>query len=148
MKLHSTPYRWHWRTVWKNIAHWGWNIRNGISNLFTFFETVWWFRSWDWTGTVELLRVSAKQMLIAQTIGSHHSGAEREAKHLRVVIALCDRMLADEYFQKAGYLEDHEEWKKLSDFERCRIAKHSEYMSRQDAAYLGKMLRFIQYWWD
>jgi hypothetical protein len=146
MKLVSNPYRWLWRTAWKNVDHWFWDIRNGVRNLLTFFEAVWWFRSWDWTGMATLLKVSAQQMLVAQTVGSHHSGAEREAKRLRVVIALCDRMLADEYFQKAGY--DPETWCKLPDHECRRIAKHSEYMSRQDAAHLGKTLRFIQYWWD
>jgi hypothetical protein len=145
LKLVSTPYRWLWPTFWKNISHWGWDIRNGIRNIPIFFSAVWWFREWDWTGTVELLRVSAKRMLIAQEIG-RHQGSEREAQRLRVVVALCDRLLADKYFAVAGH--DRMTWKSLSDFERTKICKHASYMKSQDAAYLGKMLRFIQHWWE
>lgn len=144
MKLVSTPYRWLPSTVWKNVAHWGWDIRTGLRNIPKFFSAVWGFRSWDWTGMVELLQISAREMRKAQEEGIH-VGDARESRRLRMVEELCRRLLEDSYFTKAGY--DPETWQDLPDHECRRIAEHSGYMEKQDARYLGSLLRFVQHWW-
>ena len=145
MKLVSFPYRWMPRTFFTNISHIYWDFKNGILNLFTFFEAVWWFRSWDWTGLVELIEVSAREMRFAQEHGIH-TNSDRYAKQLKIVEALCKRLRADEYFENAGYQQEH--WNSLPEHRCSQIAKHSVYMAAQDAAYLGRMLRFVQCWWE
>jgi hypothetical protein len=145
MKLFRFPYRWLPRTVWTNITHPYYDIKNGLQNLGTFFEAVWWFRSWDWTGMVQLLEVSAREMRKQQELGIH-VGDDKQARRLLVVETLCRRLRADNYFENAGY--DSEQWENVPDFERSRIAKHSGYMPQQDARYLGQMLRFLQHWWS
>ena len=144
MKLFHFPYRWLPRTLWANITHPYYDIKNGIHNIFTFFEAIWWFHSWDWTGMIYLLEVSAHEMRLSQSLGIH-VGAEREAKRLLIVETLCKRLREDEYFTQAGHCQ--ETWDSLPNHERTHIAKHSEYMAKQDTLYLGKMIKFVQHWW-
>jgi len=145
VRLVSTPYRWLWRTWRTNLVHWFWDVRNGVNNLFIFFEAVWWFRSWDWSGLAELIEVAAKQMRRAQENGCH-TGSERYAKQLLVVQNLCRRLREDNYFENAGY--NDKTWKQMPEFRTRQIARHSTYMSQQDALYLGKMFKFLQCWWE
>lgn len=147
MKLISFPYRWLLRTVFKNIGHIYWDLKNGIGNLVTFFEAVWWFRSWDWTGMVSLLEVSAREMRGSIEVNTvKHVRWERDARQLLIVESLCKRLRDDDYFRRAGY--NRKTWKTVPDFERTRIAQHSGYMAQQDAVYLGKILKNVQHWWN
>jgi hypothetical protein len=145
MKLFCFPYRWRLRTIWTNITHPYYDLKNGILNLITFFEAVWWFHSWDEDGMLHLLEISAREMRKQQELGIH-VGDEKQARRLLIVETLCKRLRADRYFENAGY--DNKRWKEVPDFERSRIAKHAGYMPTQDARYLGQMLRFVQHWWS
>ena len=145
MQIIVSPYRWTFRTFWKNFTSWGWDIRNGVRNLCTFFEAVWWFRSWDWSGMVHLLEVSARELHKDQMLG-RHVGSEKEARRLLVVAELCTRLRDDSYFEQAGY--NPKTWKTLPDSCKKRAIKHSAYMAGHDAEYLGRMLRFVHHWWS
>lgn len=135
MKLVSFPYCWRWGTIWKNISHVYWDLKNGLRNIPLFFEAVWWFRAWDWTGMVELLEISAREMRDVQTTG-RHTGSERSAKQLMVIQNLCRRLREENYFDMHG--DEHDRtW-----------AERVSYSGKNDAEYLGRMMRFVQYWWE
>lgn len=135
MKIIEFPYRWLPRTVFSNLGHIYWDLKNGIGNLIVFFEAVWWFRSWDWTGLVGLIEVSAREMrgsIEANTV--KHVRWEKDARQLLILEELCKRLRDDNYFHNAGY--DPKTWERRPDFECRKIAEHASYMSSQDAVYL------------
>jgi len=76
----------------------------------------------------------------------HLVRADRTGQQLAVVSQLCQRLNADEYFDKAGY--DPETWRNRPDYDRHKIATHAGYMEKQDAEYLGRMFRYVGHWWD
>ena len=132
-----------WRHPWKNLNSWYWDIKRGVRNLFIFFDAVWWFHSFDYTGMLRLLEVSAHQMRLSLKA---HVGAEKDIKQLIIVETLARRLREDDYFANAGY--DSKKWNTFSDEEHCRISNHASYMSKQDAEFLGHTMRFVQHWWD
>lgn len=145
MKLVSTPYRWRWRTWYKNLNHWYWDIRTGIRNVYRFFPEVWWHRSFDSDGMLAFIEKSAT--LLEKTIENGHlANGERYAKQLMQVRVLCRRLRADDYFRNAGY--DPYIWESIPGYRATQIAQHSHYMAKQDAERLGKMFKFVQHWWD
>lgn len=141
MRLVSTPYRWLPRTFWKNIDHWFWDIRTGIRNLWIFFEAVWWFRSFDSSGLLELMQIATRKMADCQKRG-YHVGADKYARQLTVASELCRRLRADTYFEMSGYREC------MTDFEKGVTFKRADEVAKNDAVYLGKLFRFVQHWWD
>src|SRR6185437_7113622 len=90
MKLVSTPYRWLWRTWYKNLDHWYWDIKTGIRNLFRFFPEVWWHRDFDYSGMLAFLEKSAS-LLEKSIANGHHLHRERYARQLLQVRVLCRR---------------------------------------------------------
>ena len=146
MSLVSTPYRWFWRTWYKNAAHWVWDIRNGLRNIPIFFEAVWWFRAWDYNGLLGLIETAAKEMARGHKEYGHTVNSEKTVRQLTIVFELCRRLREDNYFENAGYQSD--KWKDLPDYQRTQIVKHSAAVAKNDAIYLGKQFKFVQHWWD
>lgn len=147
MRLVSTPYRWLPRTVWKNLDHWFYDIRNGLSNIPLFFEAVWHFRSWDSDGLLEIIQVATKEMSRCHKEFGHCMNSEKTAKQLIAASELCRRLREDNYFENAGYRQG-ESWDNLPEYQKTQIARHSALVSKNDAIYLGKLFRFVQGWWD
>lgn len=141
MSLVSTPYRWLPRTFLKNLSHWYWDIRTGVRNLWIFFEAVWWFRSFDCTGLLGLMEVAAKRMAVCQQNG-YHVGKDKYARQLRVLAELCRRLRKDDYGDMHGYRDG------LTNLELREVFKRSNASAKNDALYLGRLLRFVQHWWD
>lgn len=137
--------RWRPKAMPEKLSRWYYTTKYGVRNLWIFFRAVWYFRSWDYTGLLELMWISARELRSSQEL-NRHVGSEKETKRLLIVETLCKRLYADEYFRNAGYQRDR--WKDLTDSRQSWIAKHSSYMAKQDAIYLGKMMKFIQHWWD
>lgn len=135
MRLVSFPYRWMWGTTRANLWCIYLAFKNGLENIPLFFNAVWRFRAWDWTGMVELLEISAREMRKVQE-GGRHTGSERCAKQLMIIETLCRRLREENYYEMHGDRHDSI-W-----------ADRVAYSVKNDAEYLARMMRYIRCWWD
>lgn len=121
------------------------SCRQGIHNLRVFGKAVWNFCSYDYTGMLKLMELAAGEMEQCQRLG-HHSKSEKYAQQLLVVRCLCHRLIDEEHFENAGV--GGKDWRQKTEWERQQLARHASNMAKWDAEYLGRLLRFVQHWWD
>ena len=131
--------RWPWQLRPHNIWH-------GIKNIFRWLPIVWFDRDWDWTFLGEIMEYKLRRMADVELHG-HHVTSLRDRKHQLICAELLRRMMADNYFDNAGY--DPSIWPDLPAHRQVWIAKHSNEMAKQDQRYLGMMLgKYLMNWWD
>jgi hypothetical protein len=135
------PYRWRLRTVSRNLSHAWSDIRNGVRNLWTFRTAVWWYRSFDYSGLLELMEVALREMRNGHRDHGNTVNAQKIARQLTIAMELCRRLREDEYL-------DHSRWHKWSEDKRTRMVRHSMEQAKKDALYFGRVFRFVQHWWD
>jgi hypothetical protein len=123
-----------------------WCFWTRVRFLRLFAYSIWHFDTCDYAPLLRIIHVATKEM--ARLYREHPLvvGAEKTAKQLTVVSELCKRLEADDYFENAGH--DGDSWQRLPDHRQRQIAKHAEYMAKQDTEYLGKMLTRVRYWWQ
>jgi hypothetical protein len=115
-------------------------------NIKRFWPVLRHFQSYDYSGLLLCIEVATKDMAAYHRTHGHTVSRMRIGQQLAVVSELCKRLNADGYFDNAGY--DPRTWRDRPDYECHRIATHAGYMEKQDAAYLGRMFRYINHWWD
>lgn len=123
-----------------------WCFWTRVRFVFLFADAVWHFDTCDYAPLMRLVHVATKEMARLYKEHGHVVDSEKIARQLTVVSELCKRIEADDHFTNAGY--NPKTWRDLPDCERQRIVKHTEYMAKQDAAYLGKMMARVQCWWQ
>lgn len=119
-------------------------FRYGIRNLFWFGRAVWNFDTCDYVHMLELVRISALKMAEYHEKHGVTVGRERTAHQLRMVAELSRRIIVDNYSDLAG----HARYNQMTDKEKRHWALRTGYLAQQDAEYLGKMLKYVQHWWD
>ncbi len=74
------------------------NCKHGISNLYNYFWVVWGDRSWDYSGTYDIL--GKKFELLRKTIleNANHVDFERDCRDMKIAIELLKR-LKDEHYE-------------------------------------------------
>lgn len=142
----SRPYRWGWRTVGPNLVSYIDDVRTVCRNVRRFWPVLKRFQVWDEYGLLLFMEIATKSMADCHRRHGQLVRSERTSQQLATVSELCKRLNADEYFEKAGY--EWSTWQTRPDHERSKIARHAGYMEKQDAAYLGRMFRHINHWWD
>lgn len=140
------PYRWLWRTILPNLRCCWYDLKYGVRNLWLFWNDVWFFNACDYSHLLGLMRIGTRLMRDLHRDHGNTVSAPQIARQLTIVTELCRRLEEDNYFTNAGH--NRNTWRQISDFECRRICEHSKKMAEQDAAYLGKMFRHIQRWWD
>lgn len=138
-------YRWKWRTIIPNLRYFIYDVIEGSQNIKTFWLAVWRFRAFDYVGLLSLMECAARQMRDLHRDHGNTLGRERIAQQLTVVAELCRRLREDDYLENAGY-RDRRKWN--TDQNKSFIVKHAQAMAKNDALYLGHMLRKVQHWWD
>lgn len=73
-------------------------------NLYHFRKALWHYRSYDYSGMMEFMIVSSRDMANTQEKHSYHVGKDKAAKELRVFAHTLERVLKD------SYTEDKTEW--------------------------------------
>lgn len=75
-------------------------------NLWLFRKVLWNYRPWDFSGMMQFMIVSAKDMAEAQEKHGNHVGHLKTAKELRIFAELLDRVMKDEYTKdKLNYIK-------------------------------------------
>src|SRR6185437_11329080 len=139
-------YRWTWRTVLKNLNHYCWDVRHACRNLWILRKGILRHRSFDYCGFLLLMEASARDMRDCHRHHGQRQYSARIDRHLTVVSELCKRLAEDYYLDRAGFMGRG--WDEVEPQERSRISNHCVYLEKQDAEYLGKMMRFVQWWWE
>lgn len=118
----------------------------GVRNFWRFRRAVWNFDTCDYSGLLALMREATKRMSEHHRDHGHCINADRTAKQLFIVSALCGRLGGDTgtYEELAGYAR----YDTMNETQRRHWANHSDYLATQDIEYLRKMFRHIQRWWD
>jgi hypothetical protein len=143
--LKTSPYLWTKAPLSNLRYHWYVAIL-GIKNLLRFRSVVWHFDTCDYSPMLRMIQVATREMADATCTVKRTTDWQKRHRELIAVSELCRRLIADEYFENAGY-SNGDEWKRFSRKKKQRIAKHAEYMNRQDAHYLGKMFKNVCRWW-
>jgi len=127
------PFRWFYQS---HI----WGLRGRIRYVRLFASAVWHWDSCDYVGTLELMRIAFAEISRAHRESGHVADSPIVAKQTAVVAELCRRLEADDYYDLAR--------NEIHGREGQAWAIHVGYLGKQDAEYLGRMLRHIQCWWQ
>lgn len=131
------PFRWFYQ------SHiWGFWFR--VRCVIMFADAVWHWDSCDYSPTVRLMEIAFRRMMILHRDHGCLLKATRTAKQLLIVSELCKRIQEDNYADLAG----HANYDSMSEFQRTKWARHTNYLQKQDVEYLGKMMRYLPSWWD
>lgn len=92
----------------------------------------------DYYFLIQVMHLMTKEL--SDQIGRRNMvlGAQKTAKELKIVSILCKRLMDDNYFENA----------RRGPFTSRNKGKHSMYMLKQDAKYLGAMFKYLPGWWD
>ena len=144
--MFRVPYRWLPRTIWPNLHSCWYDFAQGIRNLWRWLPVIWFDDDSDWDYTAIILEIKLRRLADCMEHGYRTNG-KRHARQARTCAALLKRLIADEYFDNAGYCRST--WPALPNA-RCRqIIEHAERMAQQDQRYLGMLLgKYLRNWWD
>ena len=135
---------WNLKTIPTRIIkgdYWYW-WKRGFRNWLRYARVVWSDEDFDWTGLVEIMAFKFEQMAEVHKNG-HLLHREKYERQLRIAAHCCRRMLADEYFEQAGY--DPEKWPG----DAAMIGQRAGWARSSDQRILGKLIgRHICCWWD
>lgn len=121
-----------------------WGLRIRLSYLRLFASSVWHWDSCDYAPTLRIMEVCFREMSRLHTERGIVVDSPRVARQTLIVAELCRRLHNDDYADLAGY----ERYDQMTQKQKQRWAKHTEYLANQDVVYLGRMLRHIQRWWQ
>jgi hypothetical protein len=93
MALVNFPYRWRWHTILGNLHHAWWDLRQGVTNLVRWAPVAW--SDHDWDADFLLIILEWKLLRMAKCFEKYGTTAdsERNAKTIRVCVALCRRLI-------------------------------------------------------
>lgn len=74
-----------------------WRIKNFARNLWVFRKSLYNYTSWDYSGTLDIMETSFRDMSVSHAKYSMHTNNEKVAKDLLVLAALCKRIREDNY---------------------------------------------------
>lgn len=165
-------------SIIQTIKHIPYNIKYGIENLIGWFPVIWQDRDWDHHYLYVILKRKLKYMEnLHNSDKSHLLHAERIAAQINICVNLLDRLIKDEYDERAfkkyykkwgrpkfnwipvnnecSSLEithenvETEEDKKQEKKDFHRAGVHETNMRKQDIEYLFKyMIKHVEGWWD
>lgn len=131
------PFFWFYR------SHiWGLGFRLRCVRLFA--SSVWHWDSCDYAPTLRMMQIAFREISRMHKEHGHTVDAEKIARQTLIASELCRRLEEDDYETLAGYAR----YEQMSERQKRAWAKHASYLGKQDAEYLGKMLRHIRKWWD
>jgi hypothetical protein len=131
------PFRWFCR------SHlWCFVFRLRCVRLFA--SAVWHWDSCDYAPTLELMRIGFREMSRLHREHGHRTDSARIARKTLIVSELCRRLADDDYEMLAG----HAHYERMNERQRRRWAEHATYLAKQDAEYLGRVLRDVRSWWN
>jgi hypothetical protein len=131
------------------------DIRLGLRNLKLWFPLIWKDRQWDHYYLFKMLRMKLKLMEQFFRENAMHLGAEKDAKGMKVCVLLLDRLIEDNYLERAerclpgrSLLSfDRSEYRK--EIKRKLWVERANMLSHQDLDYLGKIInKHSLSWWD
>lgn len=135
------PYRWTWRTSWKNISYAWWDIRKGVANLWRWLPWAWNDADFDADFLLKIMEFKLRRM--AKLFIKHGTGvnSSRQGRKMLVAAALCRRIRCDNYcFELDGTFRTYFEGQRHGRFNDGKL---------RDARYLGLLLgKHIPGWWD
>ena len=164
---------------WKKVRGFYWDIKGGIRNFWVWRKVIWNDAQFDHSYLYEILKF--KLTLMEESFSGPNAwglNSKNDAKQMRIAIMLLDRILADEYHERA-FKEHEKKWGDLEmwttpcvnkSYSECsirrtkvctpeeiqkenkeslRLYKHERYMQKQDINYLFKHIaKHIERWWD
>lgn len=129
-------HRWMWRTIFPNLNGYLWDFRNGVKAFWMLRAGVWRFRPWDYYGLLYIMEIALKIMAESNQRHIPYVGADKDLRHMKVAAELCHRLRTEPYPEMHGEVHD-KQW-----------AQRWSFSEKNDAEYLGKMLRGIKGWWN
>lgn len=127
------PFKWFYR------SH-VWGLRFRLRNIHMFASAVWHWDSCDYAPTLEIMEIAFREISRLHTHHGHLVSSDKTAKQTKVVAELCRRLQRDDYFDLAR--------SEVKGRRGRHWAEHVDYLGKQDAEYLGKMFKFVRYWWN
>lgn len=139
------------------------DLRHGISNLVRWTPIMWRDRDYDWTFLAKIMRAKLLWMAELEENHGHHTNSLRDADRQRLCAALLDRLIRDEYAEKATAHLPELEWHfeatengmsrmvfdQEHEAERTRAYQHAAQMQKQDREMLGRIIgRHLTQWWN
>jgi hypothetical protein len=135
-----------WGTIRENLHYGSLTLKNGVRNVCVFFFAVWHFEPGDYTGLLALMEIATRIMRDHHERSRRFVGVESVIRQLTVTTELCKRLREDNYIENAE--RSFGDYFSLASVQRKLLWQHEETMKKQDAEYLGKMLRFVRSWWN
>jgi len=172
IRLYNTiKYKISFKNNWRNLKY-------GIKNLIAYFKLIWNDRDYDYVFWLKMNRLKFSRM--ENTIRNHgnHVDSSKDADNINDAIKIIDRMLEDNYHERAFMLHDKKwgelqiDWKdseyckdcKEAQFNRAGVnseneeqerqefikcSKHEQYLREQDLKYLTKIInKYLFTWWN
>lgn len=118
------------------------DIPHGISGCIYWFPFAWKYRTWDWQYGMTALNKHLVKLEVAVREGCHDNGA-KDAKDIRLALALMKRLRENDYYSKA---EANPQYKWLKNESPYKYHKRQE---NNDWSFLFELLRKrMRHWWD
>lgn len=126
------------------------DFKYGLLNFKTFRGSIWRFRLYDYSYLLDIIETAARQMSDLHRRNGHLDRSQETAEQLKSLADLCSRLKRDDhdYSLDAGYLEDPEEWNKLSKYKQKQVFKKSRDQMSKDLKEFSKQWLGMFSWWD
>jgi hypothetical protein len=122
-------YRWTWRTWYKNIYWFLYDIKEGIKNIIRWAPVIFQDRDFDWDFLARIMEYKIRRMYLHLKRFGHHAGHTRDERNMLICVELLKRLRAD-------------------DHEKLPFWRHEMRMKGWERL-LGKIIgRQLRCWWD
>ncbi len=137
MSLFAIPYRWTWKTVFKNIGWMFYSIRRGVRNIIRWTPVIWHDEDFDWDSLAKIMEWKLRKMSIGFNERGHLIDSKRQARKMLICAEILKRLREDNW----------DDLLKICSFRNC-IHRH-EIRTKEWEEMLGRIIgKHLRCWWD